>query len=419
MSSKTIRKKTLSLFMTLVMIFGLLPAAVLATGDSAVQIESSGSAPVYYTWNGTTNAFPATSTDTQPNTTNSPANGAPLVTTAKTIEKTNLENQFKITLNVETTQRIETTTTSPDASVVLVFDLSLSMDGKPLADAKDAAKKFLANFLGFSDANLTAPDTTYTDAGAARWVSVVTFNDKGYLKYDWQDLHGTSKADTQARLNSLFSTIAGFTAKTAATNTDGGLQSAEAQWAKFIGTGGDNLGQSAVTNRFTVLLTDGAPNNSGTTPSGAGYSYPSTYTPKSSKHFDNPALRAGKLMAATPSGYATKLYSIFFDTSSSGSAGSTATSFAWLQSLSNQAVLASNAATLNTAFSTIIDFIRLAVDAWKVNDPMGPYMNVPAPILTGHDSQAVTVSGITLIWDLRADLANATFKNYPSGTAAT
>ena len=49
------------------------------------------------------------------------------VSVSKTIEESNLENYFDITLTVNTTSKIEELTTEPDLAIVIVMDISNTM----------------------------------------------------------------------------------------------------------------------------------------------------------------------------------------------------------------------------------------------------------------------------------------------------
>ena len=118
------KKRVLSLVLALVMALSLLPTVAFAT-DADIQAQEQiegGETPVYYTYDAQTGTF---GTQTTANSTVTSPGGK--VEISKTIAPTGEENLFDITLKVKTQQEITQTTTSPDAAVVLVLDVSGSM----------------------------------------------------------------------------------------------------------------------------------------------------------------------------------------------------------------------------------------------------------------------------------------------------
>lgn len=117
-------KRTLSLLLTAVLLLGMLPITAAAAESSNQQIEG-GNVPVYYTYNEGTGTFAQDANPTNAVTTNKATD--PEVTISKVIQGTGTENQFDITLNVTTTQKVERSPSMPDAAVALVIDKSTSM----------------------------------------------------------------------------------------------------------------------------------------------------------------------------------------------------------------------------------------------------------------------------------------------------
>ena len=193
-------KRILSTLLAVVMLLGLLPMGALAeTMEDKNQIEMTGGKTAYYAWDG--EGFSETP-GTQARTTNGATGSTPLVATEKTIAAVEgTENEFDITLKVETTQKIEETASSPDAAVVLLIDASASMeycancghdsihqsgwsDNKcfycdctnyetRFDAAKRAAKEFIKVYAGFSKQE----NGTYNfvDPNAAWWVCAVSY----------------------------------------------------------------------------------------------------------------------------------------------------------------------------------------------------------------------------------------------------
>ncbi len=99
----------------------------------------------------------------------------------KTLSPTNTENVFDVNLEVVTKDELKKIEISPDAAVVLVMDVSSSMETKVpgtrtsrLSKAKDAAEKFVDSYT--QDAN-----------GAKRMISVVKFGDDADTVVEWTD----------------------------------------------------------------------------------------------------------------------------------------------------------------------------------------------------------------------------------------
>ena len=131
-------KKALALILTLIMVLGLMPAALAATApESQQQIGNYAHA------------------DDTDGTLGEPTEGIPSekiledgkVIISKTIAGTETENFFDITLKVKTTEEIkEVTSETADAAVVLVIDISNSMSSNMMANAQKAAQAFINSF---------------------------------------------------------------------------------------------------------------------------------------------------------------------------------------------------------------------------------------------------------------------------------
>ena len=112
------KKRVLSLFLAFVMVFGLLPTAAFAAANDG-QIGK------YVELNADNTIQAGTETATSTKTIQDP-NG--YVIMSKDITGTDKENEFLVTLKVETTEQESTMTATSGADVVLVFDVSTSMD---------------------------------------------------------------------------------------------------------------------------------------------------------------------------------------------------------------------------------------------------------------------------------------------------
>jgi len=146
------KKRLLALLMTAAMALSLLPMSVLAA-DSDDQIVSNGSVVI--------------TSDEK-------------VKHSKIIKQTG-ENQFDITLTVQTKEDIESQSASMDAAVVLVMDVSSSMTSSDMSDARSAAKGFVDAFV--------------KEAGnATRQVAVVQFGSNAQTVLDWTEANGHASA---------------------------------------------------------------------------------------------------------------------------------------------------------------------------------------------------------------------------------
>ena len=294
------RKRILSACMALCLMLTMLPVSALAADppatDGSTQIEGS-----YYTYDPQDHEF-SPDGDEDPEVTN--RSYEPNVTISKEIQATDVENQFDITLTVKTDEAVEVSPKDPDAAIVLVIDVSTSMDycancgGSPgkggriqhewwcddkdqtrLDAAKEAAKDFLADYAeGAED--------------AARYVSVIAYSDGSYydkgateVVQDWVDVSG---GDALTRINWKIDNIDDYTDRNG-TNTDAGLEAAEDQLQE--------RDVQNIDNKFLLLLTDGEPNRSTGDELNRreGYVLPDGY-PRGNdydeKSYENPAKRA-------------------------------------------------------------------------------------------------------------------------------
>lgn len=206
------KKRLVALIMVMALALSLVPVGATGGGSktdngetakseqASKQIENSDGNTLYYDYENGSFASEGSTDFVKEN------NGGDThhVEVSKTITRTGTENQFDINLQVQTTEAIETSTKQPDAAVVLVIDVSPSMeycancgkekgheqwckerDKSRLDAAKEAAKAFLETYAGFEG-------ETYTDPGAARYVSIVAYGGYAYTLVETMDLHGDS-----------------------------------------------------------------------------------------------------------------------------------------------------------------------------------------------------------------------------------
>ena len=467
MLAKRDLKRTLASLLAGALLVGLLPTAAFAAEQTSWQQIEGEESPVYYSYDAEEQTWTQADGAT---VSNSPAAGVPEVRVSKTIQGTDEENVFDITLEVETDQKIQTTTSSPDAAVVLVLDLSSSMDycaecgGSEGNDAHrqdtyctecggwhsfrdwyhngicdvpgcrgtaadhetryrdhayqsrlDAAKETAASFL----------DEFAADAqeGDKRMVALVTFGNgaravdfqNGWGETYWLDV--SDPADLSAVKGAINSTYIPSTPGGVGTNIDAGLRVAHTLWKQDV--------TAQIDYRYNILLTDGEPTlcvkrpfdaddsplfftGEGDT-DGSGNAASKTTTDKAA----TASTAISLLKSSTENAIPVTRYSVYF-----GKADDTmwidrekVSISGWLSGISDEGFTAENADGLNQAFEIIIERIKLAVDAWKVTDPMGQYITFEGI----QDEQGAHAAGAleqlpengeggTLVWNLRAGL---------------
>ena len=155
---------------------------------------------------------------------------------SKTISKSNLENYFDITLTVETTSKIEEITKAQDLAVVLVMDISNTMNEKfkgggsstKISAAKNSAIDFIKEFYKYS-----------MNSNAVRQIGLVTFN------RDSHDIFGGLKNVNSTSKTTLIDSVNGITAPSGAdikwTNMESGLK-----------MGNDLLATTSVKNKYII-----------------------------------------------------------------------------------------------------------------------------------------------------------------------
>lgn len=183
------------------------------------------------------------------------------VSVSKTIRGTDLENVFDITLKVENTQKIEEVTSEPDMAVVIVMDISNTMNDNfgnvtRYAAAMEAAGDFLDKF------------TESNTLGVSK-VGYVAFNTDAHEIFGLQPCVNKAQADAlkntmRTKTGKIINAEGYSGAHNRFTNIEGGLKRAS-----------DMLEKVSNQNKYIVLLTDGFPttylNNSTTNDAYEGY----------------------------------------------------------------------------------------------------------------------------------------------------
>ena len=324
------------------------------------------------------------------------------VTVSKTVRETGTENEFEITLQVTTREKLEEIPTSSDAAVVLVMDTSGSMDGSRLTAAKKAAKSFVDKYV---------KDSKPTDK---RYAALVEFANDAETIIGWTNLaQGTTNFE-----DAIKSLEAG-----GGTNMEAGLQLAY----NLINAGKSNLLKDCK-NINVILLSDGCPtfhvdestrNRTDKVKGvrgGGNVAYPEDW-----KNVESLArsIRDDKI----------NLYSVAFQTGSAtfwdfkaqppkngicvspnhwyndvhGRWSSEQKNVAgWMNSFSDKCFSAKDADKLSVSFENIAKLIKLGAQAWKVTDPMGQFINYGgAANSSASEDNKYTFANNTLTWDLK------------------
>lgn len=199
------------------------------------------------------------------------------VSISKSLEGTDIENVFDITLQVTTETAIDQLYEDPDIAVAIVMDISGSMcklpendPGQQYLDAVAAAKNFIGTFCASAKNEDGSPKNTVRD------LALVTFNTNAKVQQALTDCTKKASADFESAFkqidkdvkyeNGVFSAAYKDNSHDKYTNIEAGLR-----------LGQNVLNQSKAENKFMILLTDGFPttyyegHNSASTTSITGY----------------------------------------------------------------------------------------------------------------------------------------------------
>lgn len=443
-------KKIAGLILALMMLVSMLPAA-LAEDMAEKQVLDWGG-DVYYDADGhkvDSTVFPG---------------GDAVVKMSKTVAPTGVENEFEVTLQVSTTQDIRTLRSdTPDAAVMLILDVSNSMDdcdhcgleannvahtgttylkcpGRDttyerqnyrntcrncsksqnehtevttpptctyvarLASAKAAAIEFLDHFV----------NDTGVQQGDARYVAIVDFASMAARRQNWIDV------TNPAQLAAAKAVIQNLTVAHSGTSYDGdddGGTNIEAALMLGANLWEGNETVKAIDYKYTILLTDGNPtyyvtDSASSSSTSAVYGTRgggSSTTLNDAKDVGDEAKRILDL------GSQSKLYSICYGTVNGQKVWDTkpfsdwneanpktkksTTVGQWLEAFSTAAFDGGAEGNLFESFNSIISQIQLAAQAWKVEDQMGPYAVYGGEVPQSWNNKH-SFSSNTLHWDV-------------------
>ena len=326
------------------------------------------------------------------------------------------DNNYRIDLEVKTTQ---TTTTTPPgaAATVLVLDTSGSMDICATCNSKatnswsgayqhaHGCKTGHSGTVAAADTRLAAAKTAAINfldsykgdtAGVGRYVSLVSFAGSASVKCDWQDV------STTAGYNAVVRAIRSLSAN-GGTNLDAGLKNAANQFTK------STVSDISKDSKNVIALTDGIPTYYGNnTDQHGSYGCPDTNaaTAKSAAALKESASLYTVCFGAAndrcwTAGSVHKQGWGSWDTVEHDTDGPLVGDFL-RDSIATSATAdtkyaynAADSSELNAAFKAITTSITTGISSGTVTDPMGPNISV-----TAKPDNFVSADGKTYTWEL-------------------
>lgn len=197
------------------------------------------------------------------------------VSVSKTIAPTNMENVFDITLDVITKEEINEVYLEPNMAVVIVLDISETMNsGFGSATRYQAAMAAAESFLDKFAAN---------NSGASK-IGFVAFNTDAYQIFALQSCADTATAQTlkntmRTQTGKIINAAGYDTAHSRFTNMEAGLKMAN-----------DMLNASGNEHKYIIFLSDGFP----TTYISSGYNGYDPYDPDGQRFYDSVSLYGGE-----------------------------------------------------------------------------------------------------------------------------
>ena len=457
-SLKMTGRRGLSLFLSLVMMISLVQIGAFAAGPNAIEEQEKAQIMEgYYTPDDENKVLTDQITKDAWNT----SEGGN-VKVSKTIAATGTENLFEVALEVQTSQKLSETITTPDAAIMLVMDRSGSMsycaecghdsidsdtkyychgtsgdeywdrpfdwtsdcdycgkslnahnavttedcthdggywtgDGWEYCDCASTQSRMTAAKAGaISFLDQLLEDTPKNSDGiyaAHRYISLASFAADTDLDCDWVDITTTDG------YNQVVNAINGLSAN-GGTYLQDGLKWAVRQMQRTNAMNGA-VDITKISNRYTVVLTDGEPTYSDNYGNG---------TSCSAKICQETAQTANSLLQFS------SVYSICYGADSETcytynkwgndpfdqNKDRKVTVGEFLRGISTAYYSADNIDDLDTAFGNISDIIALLTEAWKVTDPMG--QNILFQRVTSNQGTTVSFDNNTLTWDLKGDV---------------
>lgn len=324
------------------------------------------------------------------------------------ISDTEAEDLFDVTLRVATTEVLEEFFIPQDAAVVLLFDVSNSMDTSleehtRLEAAKKAAKEFVSSYAK-------------EEEEGKRMISLVEFGthakNKKIDQMQWFDAVGKEK-----EVHNVLDSVEIQSGKNGATNIEGALLLAQ----NLL----NRKEVAAYRNKNIILLTDGAPtasvkegedrksttflngvydvraeNHENAKDGFWNHAKPAENTAKNIKNMDSDitlftiAFAVGETNLAYP------------DRPASEGIPQEKTTWDWLEeeiASFGKAYQSGNAGQLILTFQSIVQQIKLLAKAWQVTAPMGEFLEFR--YFHGKDAEAIrTFRDNSIFWNLKEEV---------------
>ena len=326
---------------------------------------------------------------------------------SKSIKGTDVENEFLITLQVETNSVVSNSARS-DAAVVVVLDISGSMlknqtNGGGLQNYADRRLTQAVNAINnFIDDYAIVTNLDGQPIPGERWISIVVFgsNNNAHVLRDWVNVGnktGTQLESAKIKYIAEDTASGSLIGDVGVTPTLGigqrtclsqGLNFADLQLNKLA-----DFTDKTINSINTILFTDGEPNeNDGNANGTTANTHPPGYAgSQTDKNFSWAEHRAG-IVKEYPSTLFTVAYSDedHFDWLGKSIATNEACNF-----------VGSSAPDLSRIFTVINNQISMLAKAWTITDPMGEYIQYIEK--KTNNASSVSYDNKVLNWDLKED----------------
>lgn len=399
-------KKLVSLLLTLVLMMSCVTGIVLAAeGENRQGVIGS-----YHELDENGNIIEGSATD-DPVTTITDDETNNYLSYSKVVTESDIANEYDITFTVETTEKLNEIELSDSADVVLIFDVSTSMDYKVdgtrpgnegweldstrWAAMKEAAKVFIEGLLGNS-------------AESKHRVSIVAYGGMASSRNttiahrticDWT-------GDAQAAVNTFYDYD--VVCQSYATETYGVTNTTSLR-KHYFGDNGNNYAntnceagfQGAIekldelekeNNQFVVYMSDGEANVSYTQANYITNGVGTTYGP-----IQDAINMAGKLKENYPKA---ALYTVGFGDASNSAVLQKGDGDDGNNVYVDRYYAADSADDLKAIYEELYALIEMLSHSWQVDDPMGSMVTLDPASIEGTGSYTVSEDGQSLNWDL-------------------
>ncbi|MDR0491545.1 MAG: VWA domain-containing protein [Oscillospiraceae bacterium] len=307
------------------------------------------------------------------------------------------ENEFEITLQVQTTEDIRSNELTPDTAVVLVIDISSSMAFRTDVDTTasattaglgldyDSTNRAVYSNLKTNSSRMAIAKAKALDFldeyvkganGDARWVSLVSFGTNAAVEQTWLDVSNPANMNSmKSKIDQLKTSWVSGSSSNQLTFTQGGFALAK----NLLGYADVSLINKQ--NCFVVTITDGNPTAYTTS---AISSTATTVAPSSptsgvmeNATYVTPGSKNASAAAADIKGTGAALYTIAFSVYGNSFDRGNGTNYNGYDWLTNDvasagcSLKANDPFSLADAFATINEQIATLSQAWLVSDKIG------------------------------------------------